>query len=71
MHSADKGILNNSLFKLLSLAERNFLTDLKMSGKEYCQLKYKPSYYRTLKRRVKMKYQAALELVYQYERLEI
>lgn len=71
MHRADKGTLNNSLLKILSNAENNFLLDLKLSGLKYTRMKYKPEYFRTLKRRLKNKYNAALELVYQFERLDL
>lgn len=70
-HRAEKGTLPESTSKLLSNAEQNFLQTLKMDGVEETKKQYKPSYYRTLKRRLVNKYMAANTLVREVKRCGI
>lgn len=68
-HRAEKGILPESTYKLLSNAEQIFLSCLKIDGIEETKKQYKPTYYRTLKRRLLNKYRAAEALVRDIDRI--
>lgn len=62
-HRAEKGSLKDSIHKILSAKEADFFYDW-INGHEEL---YKPTYKRTLKHRIRMKYFAAKRFVYQME----